>query len=312
MEIAEERALAVLRIEDIAQDQSLRRIESMSREVWMSSQFVLKIGTERNMESLEREARLLKALPRDLLAPHVMSEGSNSDMYWVFLEKIAGEKLSAMWPLLTREGKRRSVTAISRILKRIHSCEMEPFLHYPPDEMGSIELNKIGSNLDSISDMPGVDRGVAREAGATIQETMPSLKSVACKPIHGDLHFANLLLANHDIAGVLDFEYSCVAPPDLDLDIILRYCAHPYLYDSSAKDPRDFEQVPCWLKEDYEALFVSPDIFRRMLFYNVSISVAMLANQPKGTPMWKTFYKDLVQTMSGKGYLNKWEDLFGS
>lgn len=224
METALNRAHHVLEAAGINPTLEMRRIESMSREVWSLSQYILKIGIERNKDSLEREARLVKQLPQDLMIPKLISEGVNDDMYWVLMEKIHGEKLSTIWPALTMNEKRESISTISRILKKLHSYDFDPFLNYPTGEMGSIEFKKIEHNLEIIKVISEIDQGIIHDAEIIIQEFQSLLEGVNYKPIHGDLHFANLLWANNKIVAVLDFEYSSIAPPDLELDAILRFC----------------------------------------------------------------------------------------
>lgn len=310
MDGAFERALAVLKLESIEPTPNLKRIESMSREVWTAGQFILKIGTGRNKESLEREASLMGTLPQELFIPQIQKKGSDAEMSWLFLDKIAGEKLSTVWPSLSASNRRKCVRTISNTLKTIHSCEPRLFLNYPENEIGYIELEKVEQNFEIFSGMDGIDSGVAKEVEMLVREFRETLQSIDHCPIHGDLHFANILCAEEKISAVLDFEYSSLAPPDLDLDSILRFCEYPDLYDPSAGDRSEYGKVPYWMNEDYELLFSTPNISKRMLFYNINFNISMIVNHPDVPIADSIFYNDLGKNLNGTGYLSKWKRLF--
>jgi len=66
--------------------------------------------------------------------------------------------------------------------------------------------------------------------------------------IHGDLHFENVLWNKGRVSALLDFEYATTGPIDLELDMILRFCAHPYLFvpdgmEDMAK-PEAYQEIP--------------------------------------------------------------------
>ena len=48
--------------------------------------------------------------------------------------------------------------------------------------------------------------------------------------VHGDLHFQNVLWDGEHVTALLDLEFARAAPPDLDLDVLLRFCVVPFLF----------------------------------------------------------------------------------
>ena len=85
--------------------------------------------------------------------------------------------------------------------------------------------------LERAGDLPYVDPvAMVSDAAGGCASTRAVLDpfDVARRSIHGDLHFQNVLWdGEHGARAVLDLEFARAAPPDLDLDVFLRFCAFP-------------------------------------------------------------------------------------
>jgi hygromycin-B 7''-O-kinase len=104
--------------------------------------------------------------------------------------------------------------------------------------------------------------------------------------VHGDLTFENILWDGATLT-LLDFEWARGGPPDLDLDVLLRFCAYPMLHvaDDYRHQTRaeDYLHVPLWLHEDYPSLFAHPRIGARLVLYAIAFDVRdLLAAPPTG------------------------------
>src|SRR5690606_22131923 len=83
--------------------------------------------------------------------------------------------------------------------------------------------------IDSLRGRPHVDPGLLRDAESMVRGDAPAIEPFTADTlIHGDLHFENVLWDGYVITAVLDFEFSRGAPIDLELDVLLRFCAFPF------------------------------------------------------------------------------------
>ena len=86
--------------------------------------------------------------------------------------------------------------------------------------------------LEPAEAVPTIDRTVLREVGSFIAERLDAFSRYA-EPqvlVHADAHFGNLLWHNGRISALLDFEGARPAPPDLELDTLLRFLREPQLF----------------------------------------------------------------------------------
>jgi hypothetical protein len=102
--------------------------------------------------------------------------------------------------------------------------------------------------------------------------------------VHGDLHFENVLWDGRAITALVDFEWARGGPADLDLDVLLRFCAFPYLHVAEDYEAitlsKDYAPVPYWLAEDYPELFDHPNLLERMRLYCIAYDVRELLTFP--------------------------------
>jgi hypothetical protein len=134
--------------------------------------------------------------------------------------------------------------------------------------------------------------------------------------VHGDLTFENVLWDGSTLTGLIDFEWSRCAPADLDLDVLLRFCAYPaahlpaHLEDQAF--PADFAQVPRWMAEVYPQLFSHPRLLDRLRLYAVGFEVRELLTTPR-IPSVASLrplhpYRRLRQLLDGLSHLDRFRE----
>ena len=102
--------------------------------------------------------------------------------------------------------------------------------------------------------------------------------------MHGDLHFENVLWDNGHVSAVLDLEWARPESPDLDLDVLLRFVAYPFLHVAADYEhltlTADYAPVPYWLQEDYPELFAHPGLNERLALYSLAYDLRELLLRP--------------------------------
>lgn len=136
--------------------------------------------------------------------------------------------------------------------------------------------------------LDNVDPIFLQETAELVRELTPVIEPfTAATLVHGDVTFENVLWSEGEVTALLDVEWARLGPRDLDLDIVLRCCAHPQLHVGPAFEARthaeDYREVPVWLAEDYPALFAFPRQVDRMRLYSIAFDVRELLAYPPPT-----------------------------
>ena len=130
--------------------------------------------------------------------------------------------------------------------------------------------------------------------------------------VHGDLTFENVLWDGTNITAILDFEWARTSPPDVDLDVFLRFCCLPQFHVGdewvARTRPEDYADVPWWLQEDYPELFAHPRQFDRLRLYAIAYDIRDLTMFPPPAPASKLnehhALNRLRKLVSGRSHLD--------
>ena len=151
--------------------------------------------------------------------------------------------------------------------------------HAPPDRYRDL--------LEAADALPGVDRGVLREVGAFVAERLDAFAPEPEALVHADAHFGNILWDDGRISALLDFEAARPAPPDLELDAVLRFAREPELFDWPSLPVnltrRDLAGFVDWLGDSYPAIFSHPQLDARLGVYEALWQLVQLLHFPPGS-----------------------------
>lgn len=289
-ELRARRALASL---GFRPDVTLKPVESVNNEVWMTDDMVVRVSC-RPEQRLRREAQLSHALPAEVGYPQVLGYGGEMGCEWLVLGRIHGLPLSRCWPSMDPARRRRAIAQVADRMRRVHQTPAPPLaplrnLPQPidPAPTGTMAVARLLTALDRAGALEFVDRGITQGLADLVGSLAWCLEPFTGRTlVHGDLSFENILWDpdRDEVTALLDFEWSRGAPPDLDLDVLLRFCAYPDLHVPSAYAAMtladDYSEVPHWLSEDYPELFKSPHQLDRCRLYSIAWDVEELLNFP--------------------------------
>lgn len=313
------RALAALAAVG-ASSHGLTRADSVTNEVWLTREFAVRVNRDASLR-LHREAVLSHALPRGVGYPVVIQYGGEVGSDWLVLERVPGTPLSRWWPTMTEAQRRDAVAQLAERLRMVHAtvCPNLDGLHDVPQMLdlapsGYLAAQRLLKAVDRMRHLENVDPQVAAETAEMIQTLASALDPFDARTVvHGDLTFENVLWDGEQITAVLDFEFARPGPPDLDLDVLLRFVALPQLhvaldYEAQTK-AEDYEAVPWWLAEDYPELFAHPRQFDRMRIYSISWDVHEILEYPPTESVSNLHpqhpYRRLMRVLQGTSYLDR-------
>ncbi len=290
--LAELRARTALRSAGLDPSVPLERASSVTNEVWLTPTHVVRVNRSRD-KRLAREAMLAEVLPPSVGYPPVHAYGGRPGEDWLVVERVPGEPLAHVWPRLSTGERRNAVVQMAGRLRALHDT---PAPFGLPEVSGVPQLLEVGDGdptgplraaLQELSQLPHVDTLLVREALELVETSASALEPFDSPTlVHGDLTFENVLWHDGEVTAILDVEWARPSPRDVDLDIILRCCAHPQLHVGPAFEatthPEDYVEVPGWLREAYPRLFTYPRSPERLRLFALAYEVrALLADPPR-------------------------------
>lgn len=311
------RARYALESAGLEADVPLTRADSVTNEVWLTPGYVIRVN-RRPDKRLWREAQLVGHLPPTVRSPRIVDYGSGQGFDWLVSHRRPGEVLSKCWLSMRFEERRRAVQQFAAQLRILHAtpCPLELPVADAPQLLrrGGQEppVEPLLSALDRVRGMKFVEPQLVAEIRERVEATASALGLFNDETfIHGDLTFENVLWDGTDIS-LIDFEWARPAPSDLDLDVLLRFCAYPFLHVPPEYEGRstaeEYEDVPWWLAEDYPELFSRPQQIERVLLYSIAYDVRdLLAFPPPAPPRELSSHHPLHRlrrTIAGRSHID--------
>jgi aminoglycoside phosphotransferase (APT) family kinase protein len=299
----------------------LTRADSVTNEVWLTDEFVVRVNRDASLR-LQREAILSQVLPDEVGYPTLVQYGGEVGGDWLILRRVQGSgPLSRAWPTMPVDLRREAVRQIADRLRHVHRTEC-PRLDGLRDVPHLIDAGRSGLHavtrlldaLHRLADLPHVDRGLMRDVDDLVRTTVHVLEPFDSTTIvHGDLTFENVLWDGEQVTGLLDFEFARPGPPDLDLDVLLRFAALPWMHVAADYEDvtkaEDYADVPWWMAEDYPELFAHPHQLERVRLYSIAWDVHELISFPLADAPAKSHrehpYNRLARVVRGTSYLDR-------
>ncbi len=284
------RARQALKAADLPFDVKLERANSTRNEVFISPHHVIRINSRPN-QRLRRELLLYASLPRAPWAPVAVHAGGEYGSDYLIVERKPGETLSRAWLKMDQSARQRATTQLAEVLQHLHATETPAGI--PPLQLETHLLDPRAISpvlptllaIERLQENPLIDSGILACANDITLAGADALADFNQRTlIHGDLTFENILWDGNEITGLLDLEWCRGSSRDLDLDVLLRFCALPYAHvaEDYADQTRaeDYEDVPLWMSEAYPAFFDHPRLHERLLAYCVSFDIRDLEENP--------------------------------
>jgi hypothetical protein len=323
--LAELRARRALAAAGLGDDPApLARIESVTNEVWAKGDVLVRVGGDIG-NRLRREAALAASIPPTVRYPQILAVGDDGGVEWLVSERVVGRPLVRCWPGLTESERRSAVGDLAAAVRGLHETTAPRGLPDVPDaphllQLGEDPTRPLREGLDRARGLEHVDVGLMDETASFVEHLAPVLRPFTSTTlIHGDLHFQNVLWDGSSVSAVLDLEFARAAPPDFDLDVLLRFCALPFLFVPVGREheaePEHYAEVPRWFREAYPSLFDVPNLLDRLRIYALAFDVHdLLANPPQVhrsrlTPHHP--HRRLVATMHGFGQVDAFARAIG-
>ncbi|MGI9601878.1 MAG: phosphotransferase family protein [Acidimicrobiales bacterium] len=292
--LAEIRARSLLHQLGVAASEPVHRLSSVTNEVWCSGELIVRIN-RRADGRLTQEVTTAARLPAEIGYPEIVDSGTTDGMEWMATRRLPGVALSRVWPRIDDAERKALTEEFAERLQILHQTDatglavssQAPQLvdFHRPDRLG-----RLRQDLTRAYQLPHVPKSLMMAIAGMVEDAAPQVESVtATTLVHGDLTFENVLYHQGRIQAILDFEWARAAPPDLDLDVLLRFVWFPKLhvapdYVEQTTDGM-YRMLPRQIEAVYPELFAPAALLDRLLVYSIGFDVRDLLRFPPTGPM---------------------------
>jgi hygromycin-B 7''-O-kinase len=293
MSTAALRVRQVMALAGLTFDGPLERVESARNEVWIAGEHVIRIASNLGSHRLAQEAQVISLLPPEVPHPGVTRSGRSPFGEWTVLPRIYADTLAHAWGHLNAAQRYGAVLDIGRALKAIHGVDAS-MLRPAFLAAGSLECShqlpqeRLLAVIERMRADPRIDRGMLAEARVMADQADAVMGPMPTTLIHGDFHLENVLFGDGLVQAVVDFEFARAGWPEIDLEVLLRFCDEPQLHvvtsDAGLVTRDDFKKVAGWLRVGYPELFAHPRLVDRVNMCSLSYDLRDLAMFPPDRP----------------------------
>jgi len=293
--LAKARAVAALAAAGLDTSVPLERASSVTNEVWLTPDHAVRVN-RRFDQRLRREAVVAPLLPEAIGYPEIVKYGTGNGFDYLVQKRSPGNVLARAWPSMSVQVRRLAVQQLATMLRALHATRCPSSLgdpeHAPQLVRAMPGRRAVTPLLDALArmhTMENVDPELLATLITYVKATADVLEPYTTSTlIHGDLTFENVLWDGERVTALIDFEWARGAPRDLELDVLLRFCAYPALHVAPDYEARtvakDYADVPFWMKEDYAELFEGPDMLDRARLFSIAFDVREVLRSPPKVP----------------------------
>ncbi|MFF3432139.1 phosphotransferase family protein [Streptomyces sp. NPDC002602] len=284
-----------------------RLIESQSNDAWALDDtrlgpVVLRICWRGDIGRMARETAVLQQLPDSVRRPEVVGHGvltvHGHPLSYSLTRRLTGRSLAEAWPGLTTAERRAAIHQTASMLQELHGwvppAALADVLRARPGLAAATADDLVGADIaplpvsravrlaEHVARMPYVDKGLM-VAAVRLLRTLGDPEPAVDDPgrsglVHGDLNLSNLLWTPDGTVSLLDFEWTRIALPSLDL---MRMCEYA---DDAVGGTGTYPSVLRMLEEEYPDLFRAEGVARHVRLYVLAYSVRSLAIAPPDGP----------------------------
>lgn len=205
-------------------DEATRSDHGVSNETWVAADIVLRLSAAPGPGYLSREAAVARLLPLEVGYPRIMEAGLFEGHEYLVAERLPGVNLGAEWSSLTAGDRETALVDVWNRLSVAHGVDTDlaraagatatPFYALDPAAAAG--------RLRRLLDRGAIDSALHGQLQQILDLGFDAMSLAPVGLAHTDVHPGNVVWS-HPNAVLLDFEFACVAPVDLDLESLCRH-----------------------------------------------------------------------------------------
>ena len=286
--------------------------------VWVGDEYVVRLSNGQFRDSFRHEATVVSLLAGSEV-PHArhLGHGDGPDGPWCVSERVPGRTLHDAWLGADVSTRRAMIESLGAALRALHRVPVSadllpPWLadalagkpraaYHPP------VVNAVLGQVEAARRRPGCDSRLLADVAGWVRERLALFAADKPVLVHGDVHGSNVIVDEGRVTGLLDFAEALAQPADVELDIILRWCAkaneYPSVPGGRVLDETTLTDVPGWLRGAYPELFGREQLRERLLFYDMQRELALYTHHPVADER-EAARERIARVLSGHNHLD--------
>jgi len=264
---------------------------------WIGDEYVVRLNNDaRFRDAYRHEAKVVNLLAGSEV-PHArhLAHGDGPNGPWYVSERLPGRTLYDVWPTADSHTRQAMIESLGAALRALHRVPvptglMPPWLadaltggpwaaFHPPVVTAALQ------QVEEARCTAGHDERLLADVADWIQERLALFAVDEPVLVHGDLHGSNVMVDQGRVTGLIDFAEALAQPADVELDIILLWCARARHFSPTpgeqGLDETSLTEVPRWLHSAYPELFEREHLRDRLNFYDMQGQLALYAHHPQ-------------------------------
>ncbi len=263
--------------------------------VWVGDEYVVRLSNGQFRDSFRHEAKVVNLLAGSKV-PHAryLAHGDGPDGPWCIVERVPGRTLHDAWPGADVPTRKAMIESLGVALRALHQVPvpadlLPPWLadalagkpraaYHPP------VVNALLAQVEAARRRPGGDSRELADVADWVRERLALFAADEPVLVHGDVHGSNVMVDEGRVTGLIDFSEALAQPVDVELDIILRWCAkaseYPSVPGGRGLDEATLTDVPGWLRGAYPELFGREHLRERLRLYDLQRELALYTHHP--------------------------------
>lgn len=191
--------------------------------VWLNGDLALRLSFKKDSDRIRREVRLSKYLPDTIGYPVNIAVGITDGYEWSLSKRIYGNNLSEVWSKLDWKERTEAIRQILRMMELLHNVNISKIENLSSRKAWYTSFNaqETYSCLEKYKHHKIFSTEQIDIFYGILERFWEKHNSMTHVLNHGDITMDNLLWSNGRVVSLLDFEFSVIAPSELDLHSLI-------------------------------------------------------------------------------------------
>ncbi len=280
-----------------------RRAGGWTNATWIAGGLALRMSVQPGNRNLLNETQLGTLLPPETGYPAIIQTGITDGHAWVLMREVPGACLGENWDALTPPHRADALQQIWEKTSRVHQVELSAARPFARSRAwyNSNDPHEASEMLAHLQTDGLFTPAQAQELRAVLERHWRAVEGAPCVLNHGDLTLDNVMWHAGRVTALLDFEFAVIAPPEIDLNSLVKMAFKP---DHSPAAPMDDPQKT--VAKLAGAVLALPGAPQRLAGYAVLLETWLLQlwlDHPEGEGPLETWepYRRLLSIAEGDG-----------
>lgn len=203
-----------------------RRAGGWTNATWLAGRFALRLAVQQGQEKIRREAQLASLLPPEVGYPQVVETGVTDGYEWSLSREIPGVNLGEAWRELDWDTRTSALSQLWHKVQAVHGVDIAAAAGLANERawFNAASAEEAAASAARLAEQGILTPQQVDVLGEALDRFWKALPAAERVLNHGDLTVENALWHEGQVVSLMDFEYAVIAPPELDLNELVK-CA---------------------------------------------------------------------------------------